>query len=134
VTGRVRDRAVLALVTVGHLLVLYWPRAAETGDVPHLDKLVHALVFGGVLWAGRRAGLPDRVLVPALAVHAVVSEALQAWLLPGRSGDPADVGADLAGVLLVIVAGGRPGRRGPAWDWASWRNERAGSGGSGGGR
>lgn len=130
--GRARDRAVLALVVVVHLLVLYWPRAAGTGGVPQLDKVVHVLVFGAVLWAGRRAGLADRLLVPALVAHAVASEALQAWLLPGRSGDPADVAADVAGVLLVGVLGPHgPHRRA---ERASWRDERAGSGGAGGGR
>jgi VanZ family protein len=124
-----RDRVVLAVVVVAHLLVLYWPRAAGQGGVPGLDKLVHALIFGVVLWAGRRAGLPDRVLVPALVVHAVVSELVQATLLPGRSGDPADVAADLVGVAVVALAGGRWNRRGSRRERASWRDERAGSGG-----
>lgn len=127
-TGR-RDRVVLAVVVVAHLLVLYWPRAAAQGGVPGLDKLVHALIFGAVLWAGRRAGLPDRVLVPVLVVHAVVSELVQAILLPNRSGDPADVAADLVGVALVALAGRRGNRRGSQPERASWRDERAGSGG-----
>ena len=125
-----RDRVVLAFVVVAHLLVLYWPRAAGQGGIPGLDKLVHVVVFGAVLWAGRRAGLPDRVLVPVLVVHAVVSELVQATLLPGRSGDPADVAADLVGVAVVAVAGRRWNRRrGSRPERASWRDERAGSGG-----
>ena len=132
-TGRRRDRLVLGLVVTGHLLVLYWPRPAGAGGVPHLDKLVHVLVFGAVLWAGRRAAVPDRVLVPVLLAHAVVSEGLQAWLLPGRGGDPADVVADVVGVALVAVAGGRRTGRNGRPDQASWRDERAGPGGTGGG-
>jgi VanZ family protein len=133
-TGRRRDRVVLSLVVVGHLLVLYWPRTAGPEGVPHLDKVVHALIFGGVLWAGRRAGLPDRLLVPVLVAHAFVSEALQAWLLPGRSGDLSDVVADVVGVAAVAVAGGRRWGRGSKPDRASWRDERAAAGGAGGER
>jgi hypothetical protein len=132
VTDRVRDRGVFALVLVGHLLVLYWPRAAGPDGVPHLDKVVHALVFGAVLWAGRRAGVAAWLLAPALVAHAVLSEALQAWLLPGRSGDLADVAADLAGVAFVAVVEGLRGGRGSRRERASWRDERAGSGASGG--
>jgi len=130
VTGRRRDRALLAVVVVAHMLVLYWPRAGE-GGVPHLDKVVHALVFGAVLWAGRRAGIADRWLVPLLLAHAVLSEVLQAWLLPGRSGDPADVVADVAGVALAMLL--RPGTRRdrPRRLGASWRDERAGARGTG---
>ena len=40
-----------------------------------------------------------------LAAHAVVSELVQHWLLPHRSGDAADVLADLAGVALGVLAG-----------------------------
>jgi len=38
-----------------------------------------------------------------LAVHAVVSELVQHYLLAGRSGDPSDSVADLAGVLIVTA-------------------------------
>ena len=131
-TGRRRDRVVLALVVAGHLLVLYWPRATGPEAVPHLDKLVHAVVFGAVLWAGRRVGLPDRLLLPALVAHAVVSESLQAWLLPGRSGDPTDVLADLAGLAVVAVTGGPRKWRRSVRERASWRDERAGPGGAAG--
>ena len=108
-TPRGRDRVLFATVE---------------GGVPHLDKVAHAVVFGAVLWAGRRAGISDRLLVPLLLAHALVSEALQAWLLPGRSGDPADVVADVAGVVLaaLLPAPDRSRRLG-----ASWRDERAGA-------
>lgn len=130
-TVRPGDRGLLALVLAGHLLVLYWPRAGGPDGVPHLDKVVHAVAFGAVLWAGRRAGVADRVLVPALVAHAALSEALQAWLLPGRSGDLADVAADLAGLAVVALVDSRRWGRGSQRERASWRDERAGSGGSG---
>ena len=31
---------------------------------------------------------------------------MQAWLLPGRSGDPSDVVADIIGIAVVAIAGG----------------------------
>ena len=42
---------------------------------------------------------------PALvfAAHAVISELVQAWLLPGRDGDIWDVAADLSGVLAAVA-------------------------------
>lgn len=118
-TGRRADRAVLALVVVANLALLYWPRTVDTGGPPHLDKVAHLVSFAAVAWAGTRAGVPTVVLVPLLVLHAVSSEVVQARLLAGRSGDPADVAADLAGVLLGILAATRPGQ-------ASWRHDRAG--------
>jgi len=124
VTGSRRDRAVLAAVVTAHLLLLYWPDTVGGGGSAHPDKFAHALAFGAVLWAGRRAGLADRWLVPLLLAHAVLSEALQAWLLPGRSGDPADVVADVAGVVIAALL---PVPRGSGRFGASWRDERAGT-------
>ena len=103
----------LAVVVVGHLVVLYAPRAPSTGGVPGVDKVVHVAVFAALVWAGRRARL---AAVPGLVValvHAPVSEALQHWVLPGRSGDPLDVVADVAGVVLgaVLPLRARAGRR-----------------------
>ena len=118
-TSRRADRAVLAATVVANLALLYWPRTVATGGAPHLDKVVHLVSFAAVAWAGTRAEVRTAVLVPLLVVHAVCSEVVQAWLLAGRSGDPADVVADLTGILLGVLAATRPGR-------ASWRDERAG--------
>jgi VanZ like family len=91
-----------ALAVVVHLAILYWPRAPSTGGIP-IDKVVHAVIFGGVLWVGARAGVPVRPLTALLAAHAVVSELIQHYLLAGRSGDPTDTAADLVGVLIVVL-------------------------------
>jgi VanZ family protein len=91
-----------AVSIVVQLLVLYLPRAPSTGTLP-VDKVVHATVFGAVLYTGARLGLPARPLAAALVVHAVVSELIQHFLLSGRTGDPFDVVADLSGVLIVIL-------------------------------
>ena len=95
-------RSVLGLAVAVQLVVLYWPRSPSTGGLP-IDKLVHAAIFGVVLWAAARAGLPPRPVAVLLAVHAVVSELIQHYLLAGRSGDPGDAIADLAGVVIVTV-------------------------------
>ena len=109
-------RVLFSAAVAANLALLYWPRTVGTGGVPHLDKVAHAASFALVAWCGLRAGLPPRWLAAVLAVHAVVSELVQHTLLAGRSGDPADVGADLlgvGGVLLWLAA-------------ASWRDERDG--------
>ena len=108
--------ALFTVAVVANLVLLYWPRAVGTGGVPHLDKLGHALSFGLVMWAGAWAGLAVRGLVVVLAAHAVTSESVQHWLLERRSGDPADVLADLVGVAGVVLALGT----------ASWRHEHGG--------
>ena len=103
-----------AVTVLGQLVLLYWPRAVGTGGVSHLDKVAHMVSFALVMATGVRAGLAVRLLAATLAVHAVVSELVQHTVLPGRSGDPKDVLADLAGVAGVLLALGA----------ASWRHER----------
>jgi len=101
--------AVVAVIV--QLAVLYAPRApqVDAGGVP-IDKLVHALVFAVPVIALVRAGLPRGWVVGVMASHAVLSELVQAALLPGRSGDPGDVVADLVGVAIgVAVLAWAPG-------------------------
>ncbi len=106
-------RLAFGLVVLASLVVLYAPRT--TGDgVPHLDKLVHALLFAALAVSGLRAGVRPLVLLLLLIAHAVSSELIQEHLLSERGGDPLDVLADVAG-----VAGGSAVER------ASWRRERA---------
>ncbi|MFI7586736.1 VanZ family protein [Spongisporangium articulatum] len=91
-------RLFFAAVVVAQLVVLYWPREVSTGGVPYLDKAIHLSVFGTAVWAGARAGLPLRLVVPAFLLHAPVSELVQHYLLPGRDGDVFDALADCVGV------------------------------------
>ncbi|MGQ7352628.1 VanZ family protein [Quadrisphaera oryzae] len=99
---------------LAQLVVLYAPRAPSTDQVPLvgpvLDKVVHLAVFALVAWTGRRAGVRVRLLVVVLLAHAVVSELLQHWVLPHRSGDPLDALADAAGVLVGLLLPARRGR------------------------
>jgi hypothetical protein len=95
-------RPLFVLVVAAHLAVLYWPRTPSTGGLP-VDKVVHAAVFGIVLWVAAKAGLWVWPVAGLLAAHAVVSELIQHYLLAGRSGDPADSVADLVGVVIVTL-------------------------------
>lgn len=99
-----RDRAarwaILALAVAVQLIVLYSPRAVSTPPGLPVDKLVHIAIFGFVAWAGVRAGIPLGWVVGVLLAHAVISEIVQAWMLPNRSGDPWDAVADTVGTLL----------------------------------
>jgi hypothetical protein len=100
---RRRTGWLFALAVVVNLAILFWPRAVGGGAGLGLDKVVHAASFGLVAFTGLRAGLLPRWLLPLLAAHAVSSELIQHTLLPARSGDPADVVADLAGVVLGLL-------------------------------
>lgn len=98
-------RWVFAAAVAVQLVVLYAPRAPSTGGVPGVDKAVHLTIFGLVAWSGLRAGVPGRPLVVLLLVHAVVSELLQHFVLPHRSGDPLDAVADATGVAVGALVG-----------------------------
>ena len=105
--SRRADRLVLAVAAVVHLVVLYAPRAPSTASTPGLDKLVHAAVFGAVAWAAVRCGVRRQVVAGVLAAHAVVSELVQHFVLPHRSGDPLDAVADVVGVGLALLVAAR---------------------------
>jgi hypothetical protein len=96
-------RAALVAAVAVNLVVLYWPRAVSDGGIPFADKIVHVGIFAAVAVAGLRARVPLAWLVGLLAVHAVSSELVQHWLLANRTGDPADVAADLVGVAVGVV-------------------------------
>jgi hypothetical protein len=103
-------RALLLGAVVVHLAVLYWPRPPDTaGSVPGLDLVVHVAVFAAVALCAVRAGLRPAVVVGVLLAHAVVSELLQAYAVPERTGDWRDALADAAGTLVGVLAA-RPGR------------------------
>ncbi len=84
-------------------VVLYAPRAPAVGGGIGLDKIVHAGVFGVTLALGLRCGLMLSPLFSLLLVHAVVSEVLQATVLPDRVGDARDVIANCLGLTSVLL-------------------------------
>lgn len=107
--------SVLALSV--HLVALYEPGSPDDVlgfDIPGADKVVHVLLFAVPVWLlGRLTG---RIWLVAgvFAAHAVLSELVQHWFLPHRSGDPWDVLADLIGIsaatLLLLTRRARAGR------------------------
>jgi hypothetical protein len=102
-TGRLaRGLAVAAIVA--QLLVLYWPVVTVEGPVSWTDKVVHALVFAIPTYAVGRAFGSVRLAVVVFAIHAPVSELIQHFLLPGRTGDVWDAVLDLVGVTLGAAA------------------------------
>ena len=94
----------LGVSLVLQLVVLYAPSAPGGPEVNGLDKVVHAGVFGAVVLTALLAGLPRRWVLGVLALHAPVSEVVQATLLPSRDGDVWDAVADLTGVGLALGA------------------------------
>ena len=140
-------RSLLRAVSVLAVLVLnssfYWPKLPKTGQeigatIPHLDKLVHVAIFALTTALVLHLLVPTRPrsaarissdvprpraagwAVAAIGAHAFIIEAVQHWLTPTRTGDVADIVADLAG--MAIALGG----------WAARR--RVGGGRAGGGR
>lgn len=101
--GDLRLRILAAFAVIGHLLALYLPGSPEPSfDLPGADKIVHVLLFGVPVWLiGRLTG---RVWLVAgiFAAHAVVSELIQYWFIPYRSGDPLDLLADLSGIGVAV--------------------------------
>ena len=106
-------RAVALAAVVAQLLVLYWPVVTVEGPVSWTDKVVHALVFAIPTYAVGRAFGSVRLAVVIFAIHAPVSELVQHYLLPGRTGDVWDAVVDLVGVALgaaALMVGTRRGR------------------------
>ena len=118
-TGRGRStlRVVATLAVLVHLAAIYWPRVDVVGPVPWTDKVVHVLLFGVptvLLLVARPPRIQPAVVVGVLALHAPVSELLQHFLLPHRSGDVWDAVADLGGVVLGVTLAVVGRRR---WRW-----------------
>jgi hypothetical protein len=105
---RVLAFAVVAVAV--QLLALYWPVVTVEGPVSWTDKVVHLLLFAVPTYAVGRALGSVRVAVLVFAIHAPLSELVQHYALPGRTGDVWDAVLDLLGVALgaaVLVVGPR---------------------------
>jgi VanZ family protein len=109
-----RGAVAFAVVAVlAQLLALYWPVVTVEGPVSWTDKVVHLLVFAVPTYAVGRALGSVRAAVVIFAVHAPLSELVQHYALPGRTGDVWDAVLDLAGVALgaaALVVGARSRR------------------------
>jgi VanZ family protein len=101
-------RAAFVVACCIHLYGVYSPhQAASSVDFPYSDKLAHLFLFGSVAYFGLRAGVPARYLLSVVAANAVISEIVQYYWLPFRSGDPFDTLADLCGMALGAWLGFR---------------------------
>ena len=99
-------------------LILYATLSSDpTGDVsieiPHLDKLIHAIMMGGLVGAiafdykraERQRQLTFRFMSTVAAyvmVACIADELAQAYLTDSRSGDVLDLLADWAGVWVAV--------------------------------
>lgn len=88
-----------------NVYALYAPRVAGTGGFPGMDKVAHVAVFALVMSTAMLARFNVRVLVVILVGHLVMSELVQHYLLPERSGDVGDAVADAVGIALGWVMG-----------------------------
>ena len=117
--GRAGLLVLLALTVAVQVVVLYSPEGGGPQLFPNVDKVVHVVVFLVPVALALLAGFRRTVVVLVFVAQAVLSEVVQALLLPNRTGDLVDVVADLTGVALgVLVAlgvgrllGRRRGRR-----------------------
>ena len=106
--GRSRRPGVLVLLVLAvavQLVVLYAPEGGGPPLFAHADKVVHLLVFLVPVALGVVAGFPRSVVAGVFTAQAVLSEVVQATLLPHRSGDVLDAVADLTGVALGVLIG-----------------------------
>jgi VanZ family protein len=95
----------LVLSVAVQLVVLYSPEGGGPALFPNADKVVHLLVFLVPVALAVVAGFRRWVVAAVFAAQAVLSEVVQATLLPHRSGDVLDAVADLTGVALGLLVG-----------------------------
>lgn len=91
-------RYALIVVILLQMCALYVPMPPGGGSSQGLDKVVHFVIFAVPVLVSAIGGRSHWPCVIVMTVHAPVSEIVQAVFLPTRSGDPADVVADLLGI------------------------------------
>lgn len=113
-------RVLAALALLAQAIALYVPTAPDTSGTPlppWFDLVVHVGVFAAATAATMAAfpGAP-RLVLALNVLHAPVSELVQHWFLPHRTGDVRDLVADLVGVALgALVAWAVARRPRPGW-------------------
>ncbi|MDN5726802.1 MAG: VanZ family protein [Propionibacteriales bacterium] len=95
---------VAALAVVVQVVGLYRPTGlAGAPAIPGLDKIAHALMFAAPVLLLLLAGCRRRWVLPVFIGHAAISELVQHFFLPNRSGDPYDLLADLLGIGVAVL-------------------------------
>ena len=94
--------------------MLFAPSDGGVPPFPGVDKVVHVTLFAALAFTASWRFGPLPVALAAVGAYAGFSELVQGLALPGRSGDPVDVLADLAGVTIGWLLARRlfVGRRG----------------------
>ena len=93
-------RLAFGLALAVQLIAVYSPQGLAGPGITGLDKVVHVSIFFAPALALLMMGIRARWALGILAVHAPVSELIQHFFLPQRSGDVFDALADLSGVAL----------------------------------
>lgn len=104
--------------TIITIILLLLPGSTIPGDglfsIPHFDKIVHVLLFGGIVfwWAfhlyfrrfhHQKWRKTIAFLTAFSVVLGIVLEFLQLYFVPNRSFDNGDIVADAAGAILAGV-------------------------------
>ncbi len=97
-------RGAFAVAVLVSLAVLFAPSGEVPDAPPGVDKVVHLVVFLALAVTGRWAGVGAAVLGGLLVLYAAASEVVQAVTPLARSGSVADLLADVAGVVVGLVA------------------------------
>ena len=101
--GGYLSRGAFGAAVLVSLVVLFAPAGDVPPAPPGVDKVVHLLLFAVLAVTGRWAGVRLGALAAVLAAYAALSEVLQALTPLARSGSPADLLADLAGIAVGIA-------------------------------
>ena len=94
------SRVAFGAAVLASLVVIFAPAGDVPSAAPGVDKVVHLLLFAVLAVTGRWAGVRLGPLAVGLASYAAVSEVVQAVTPLARSGSPADLLADLAGIAV----------------------------------
>lgn len=97
-------RVAFGVALVVQLIVVYSPTAPAGPQINGLDKVIHVSIFAAPVLAGLMAGISAPWALGVIAVHAPLSELVQHFVLPHRSGDVFDVLADVGGVAVGGLA------------------------------
>ncbi|MFC9789958.1 VanZ family protein [Rhodococcus sp. NPDC127528] len=94
----------LGVVFAVTLVLLFSPGSAVPGGPPNSDKVTHPLMFAALAFSARYARVAPRTAAAVAVAYAGLSEVLQAVLPIQRSGSVWDWAADVAGVVVGLVA------------------------------